>query len=244
MKVKIGTFKRWFGPYQLAEALCFWVKDTPDEFGLPRKPDWVHQFGELLAHGSIAPDTKVGERSKWREERRSTWISKLLSWIDNTRPERVIKVRIDPWDTWGADHTMSYIILPLLQALRKDKSGAPWVDDEDVTEELRSTSAPELSEEDKSMGGVDDNHFKRWDYVLDEMIFAFNTKTGDDEDWEDQFSSGEHDVEWIKQEDGNFRMTNGEGHTYKVDWDARKAYQERITNGFKLFGKYYEGLWS
>lgn len=36
----------------------------------------------------------------------------------------------------------------------------------------------------------------------------------------------------------------GEGHTYEVDWDARKAYQARITNGFRLFGKYYEGLWN
>ena len=244
MKVKIGTFKYFFGPYQLADALCFWVKKTPDEYGLMRHPEWVHSFGELLAHGNIAPDTEVGEPSKWRDKRKHTWLYKFLSWVDDKKPERTIKVKIDRWDTWGADHTMSYIILPLLKELQKDKRGAPWVDDEDVPEELRSTSAPELSKEDTAQGGVDDNHFKRWDHALDEMIFAFNTKTGDDEDWEDQFASGEHDTNFIKQEDGNYRMTHGEGHTYEVDWDARKAYQARITNGFRLFGKYYEGLWT
>jgi hypothetical protein len=27
------------------------------------------------------------------------------------------------------------------------------------------------------------------------------------------------------------------------DWDYDMAYQARISNGFRLFGKYYEGLW-
>ena len=27
------------------------------------------------------------------------------------------------------------------------------------------------------------------------------------------------------------------------DWELAKDYQDRMTNGFRLFGKYYEGLW-
>jgi hypothetical protein len=38
-------------------------------------------------------------------------------------------------------------------------------------------------------------------------------------------------------------MVEGPNHTQKVDWDGMKAEQTRITNGFRLFGKYYEGLW-
>ena len=35
MKVKIGPYKNWFGPYQLAELLCFWAKETVvDEYGM------------------------------------------------------------------------------------------------------------------------------------------------------------------------------------------------------------------
>jgi hypothetical protein len=38
-------------------------------------------------------------------------------------------------------------------------------------------------------------------------------------------------------------MVEGPNHTQVVDWDGMKAQQARITNGFRLFGKYYEGLW-
>jgi hypothetical protein len=37
-------------------------------------------------------------------------------------------------------------------------------------------------------------------------------------------------------------MSKGESKL-KVDWDGLKAHQERKTNGYRLFGKYYEGLW-
>jgi hypothetical protein len=238
MKVYIGPYKSWIGPYQLAEKLCFWVKDEIDEHGFSDKPNWVHNFGEWLAHGSVAPAPKVGESSKLGDPRPVTRLYKILSWLDSKK-ERKISVRLDPWDTWSMDHTLSYIILPMLQQIKDDTMGAPFVNDEDVPEELKSTSAsPKENEWD-----TDDNHFKRWDYVLDEMIFAFNTKTGTDQDWEDRFHAGEHDVEWIKQEDGNFLMTRGPDDTSRFDAEGQKAYQARISNGFRLFGKYYESLW-
>jgi len=46
MKVYIGPYKNWFGPYQLAEKLCFWVKPVTDKYGIKSKPDWVHNFGD------------------------------------------------------------------------------------------------------------------------------------------------------------------------------------------------------
>jgi len=49
MKVVIGKYHTWIGPYQIAEALCFWAKPVKDEIGMPRKPDWVHLFGNWLA---------------------------------------------------------------------------------------------------------------------------------------------------------------------------------------------------
>jgi len=74
------------------------------------------------------------------------------------------------------------------------------------------------------------------------MIFAFETKV-DDGRWEDQFETGEYDLQWKKLEDGNSEMVKGPNHTAVTDWDGRKAYQDRISNGFRLFGKYYENLW-
>ncbi len=48
MKVVIGPYTTWIGPYQIAEKLCFWAKPVPDEIGMKRKPDWVHDFGTWL----------------------------------------------------------------------------------------------------------------------------------------------------------------------------------------------------
>ena len=34
MRVKIGNYTNWFGPYQLAEKLCFWAKPVEGEYGI------------------------------------------------------------------------------------------------------------------------------------------------------------------------------------------------------------------
>jgi len=243
MRVKIGPYKSWFGPYQLAEKIMFWVPKEKDEYGFPHTADRVHDFGEWLAHGSVEPEPKVGEVRGWGDDRPETWIYKLLKWIDSKK-KRKIEVHIDRWDTWNMETTLGYIIRPMLKQLNQNKHGAPWVDDEDVPEELRSTSAPALTEEEKNVGATDDNHFKRWDWVMNEMIFAFESLPGgSDEDWEFKFTTGEYDYQSVKQEDGNYLMVHGPKHTAETDWDARKEYGERIKNGFRLFGKYYQNLW-
>ena len=237
MKVKIGKYVDWIGPYQLAELLCFWAKKEKDEYGIPRKPDWVHNFGEWLAHGSIEPEPEVGDIHKWGD-RPYTWLYKFLSWI-HSKQERTIKVHIDPWDTWSMDNTLAYIVLPMLKQLKERKHGAPFVDPKDCPPELKPAKQ---TKKQRDNGETDSTHFERWDWVLDEMIFAFETKV-DDGRWEDQFETGESDLQWKKLEDGNYQMVEGPEHTKVYDWEGRKKYQERISNGFRLFGKYYENLW-
>jgi len=156
---------------------------------------------------------------------------------------RIEYVKIDRHDTWSMDHTLANIILPMLKQLRDNKHGAPNVDDEDVPEELKSTSAPSKENE----WDIDDNHFKRWDWVLDEMIFAFEHKN--DDTWQEAFTSGVIDnksvaCEW--DENGKakmFKMVDGPNHTYKCDYEGMKVVEDRIQNGFRLFGKYYQNLW-
>lgn len=158
----------------------------------------------------------------------------VLQWIYNhtvnlylDKKQRKIKVKIHKYDTWSMDHTLGYIVLPMLIQLKATKHGGPFVDDEDVPEELRSTSAPPKENE----WDVDDHHFARWDWVLDEMIWSFEQKNKDD--WE-----GEYYGEWID----NPNETLG-GHFENSDYEGMKKHQERMTNGFRLFGKYYEALW-
>ena len=234
MKVKIGPYKNWFGPYQLAEVLCFWAKKEKDEYGFPRKPDWVHNFGEWIAHGKVLPEPKVGEIHSWDEDRHNTLLYKLLLWIDSFK-RRKIQVRIDRYDTWSMDHTLAYIIVPMLEQLKETKHGAPFVDDKDVPKELKSTSAPPKENE----WDTDENHFKRWDYVLDEMIWSFKQKVTDH--WESQYYTDTGETKMVKEEDGNYRMVES---GIDIDRKGLEAHQKRMSNGFRLFGKYYENLWN
>ena len=236
MKIKIGPYTNYFGPYQLAEKLMFWVPEEKDEYGFPHTAERVHKFGEWLAHGSIEPEAQVGEVHKWGD-RPHTWLYKFLSWI-HSKKERTVKVHIDRWDTWSMDHTLAYIVLPMLRQLKETKHGAPFVDPKDVPKELQPKKQ---TKKQKDNGETDSTHFERWDWVLDEMIFAFDSKVN--EGWEDQFETGESDLQWKKLEGGMTEMVLGPNDTKVYDWEGRKKYEERISNGFRLFGKYYSLLW-
>ena len=237
MKIFIGPYKNWFGPYQLSEKILFWMDKDKDER--------VHKFGEWLAHGSIQPepDFHTGMDILSRKDRPNTLLYRFLLWIESKR-KRKVKIRVDRYDTWGMDSTLSMIILPMLKQLHETKHGAPYVDDEDVPTHLRSTAAePRENEWD-----TDGNHFLRWDWIMEELIWTFE-QLQPDCDWEDQYRSGEYDLrsvpcEW--DENGKptlYEMKDGPNHTAKIDYDGMKAHQDRINNGLKLFGKYYQGLW-
>lgn len=198
MKVYLGPYRNWIGPYQLADMVFFWVDRRgifPDDD--PRHNRWDYKacdsFGDWLA---------------------TTWVAKLLIWI-NSKRDRKVKIRIDYYDIWSMDHTLSLIIHPMLLMMKERKHGSPFVDDEDVPEHLRSTAAPPLTEEQKNYGESDDLFHDRWAWVLDEMIFAHHSQLND---WEDEY----HD---------------------RQDYDAMQVVEKRIQNGYRLFGKYYRNLW-
>jgi len=154
------------------------------------------------------------ERYLERTEDMIQSIYNVFNWIWFDRRTQKVKVRIDPWDTWSMDHTLAPIILPMLVQLKAEKHGAPFVDNEDVPKELRATK--KQIEAYGKKGEVDPKHFDRWDWVLDEMIYAFDCKANKDDVYM------RFDIE---------------------DRDNMKQEQERISNGFRLFGKYYENLW-
>ncbi len=237
MKVNIGKYESWFGPYQLAEFLCFWARTQKDEHGFPSKPHWVHSFGEWLAHGYVEPSLKVGEIRSWNNDRPKTLLYRFLLWVHKFK-KRKVKIRIDRWDVWCMQHTLALLILPMLLEIRQQKQGAPHVSDDDVPEHLRSTSArPKENDWD-----VDDNHFARWDWVLDEMVWTFEQIL--DDNAEDQFYSGQSDYQTKQLEDGTCQMLQGPNHTHVHDAKKHQQWSDRKQNGLRLFGKYYESLWT
>ena len=222
MKIYRSNYRNhWVSPYSILKVVCFWEKDEHVFYNIEDVPG--HKYDKWV--NFLTP-----------------FCSALQKFLDFVHPE-IKYVKIDRWDTWSMDHTLADIILPMLKQLKQTKHGSPFVEDEDVPDELKSTSAPpKVNEYD-----VDENHFKRWDWVLDEMIFAFECKV--DDSWQDKFRSGEHDIksvacEW--DENGKpkmYKMERGPNDTYKCDYDGIELVQKRITNGYRLFGKYYEGLW-
>jgi len=200
MKVDIGPYKNWMGPYQVA-----------------RKFEWL--IGEDRAD-------RLGD---WLAD---SCVNTFCIWLDGKK-KRKIKVHIDGYDTWSADHTLALIIHPLLIKMKEDKPGVPHVDDEDVPENIRSTAAKAKLDEYE----IDEFHDARWDWVLDEMIWTFEQYTN--EDRYDQFDSGKAD---FLIEDG--QLKTGPNHTHKTNVLAKSAYDMRLKNGRMLFAKYYESLWS
>jgi hypothetical protein len=138
-------------------------------------------------------------------------------------------VFIDEWDSWNADHTIALIAAPLLQQLKKTKHGSGMVDDEDVPEELRSTSAPPKKHE----WDTDDNVHLRWEWVLDEMIWALTEHaegTGDSKFYDHSEVDDNADI--------MVQMAQ-----IKCDHEGLDAYNKRKQRGFVLFGKYFQNLW-
>lgn len=201
MKVYINKYRyHWLSPYTILEKVFFWKKEI--DYDDPLIEKWNNRLTPFCE-----------------------WLRKFL---DKVHP-KINYVKIDYWDTWSMDHTLSYIIVPMLKQLKATKHGAPYVDDEDVPERLRSTNAkPKENDWD-----TDEFHFDRFDWVLDEMIWAFEQKTIDNDD--------EAFFDWSEVERGE--PLNEQIGKVKIDRDGLDAHSARKTNGYRLFGKYYEGLW-
>lgn len=119
-----------------------------------------------------------------------------------SKKNRKIKVHIDDYDTWNLDHTLALIIAPAILKFKENLMSMGSVDDEDVPDEIRNS---------------DDYSSKKWDWVLNEIYWAFNQYSYD---WEEQFFNG-----------------------LNYDSEGYKNHIIRMNNGFRLFGKYYRSLW-
>jgi len=206
MKVKIGDYTPWYTTTGL-ERKYFKLRFNRQDFEVEESE--YNRF-----------DRVVFRFFEFVQDILNATINKILQ-----KRERKVKIHLDPWDTWNADNTLAIIIAPVLKQLKETKHGAPSVDDEDVPEYLRSNVAPPTEDH------VDGNYFLRWDWVMDEMIFAFE-KTAED-NWESEFYSGEV----------TFGESSDVKDTFQVDLKGIKEVRDRIDNGTRLFGKYYSGLW-
>ena len=219
MKIYKSNYRNhWISPYTILEKVCFWEKDNDVFYEDGGKYEKLTNF--------LTP------------------VSKTIQWVWDLIHPQINYVKIDRYDTWSMDDTLADIILPMLKQLKKTNQGAPYVDDEDVPYELKSINDSPYIEKYE----IDEpRHLARWEYVMNQMIFAFECKV--DDSWEDLFRSGKHDVKhepsaW--DENGKvtmFKMVKGPNDTYVCDYKSMREYEKRIQNGFRLFGRYYQNLW-
>lgn len=184
MRVYIGPYINYIGPYQIANLL--------KHIGV--KEEVRDKVGDFLAN-----KTPIG---KWCE-------------FVYSKRSRKVNIKLDRYDHWNADSTLALVILPVLKQLKASQIGAGMVDDEDVPEELRRKDSQEDYDSECCWQ-------QRWDFVLNEMIWAFE-QVGTD--WESQYYTF-----------NDMTITN-------YDEDGIKSHQERMKNGLRLFGKYYLNLW-
>ena len=83
----------------------------------------------------------------------------------------------------------------------------------------------------------------RYEWVLNEIIWAFEQLN--DDNWEDQYWKTKPEIDFDE-------YPEDEGKTSKplrwkvegvCDWVGRQKHQDRIDNGLRLFGKYFQTLW-
>lgn len=142
-------------------------------------------------------DKKYGPEHKWAYDlqltkgedffhRFSNWWQRVL----NATINRLIDalhfkyIKVDKYDTHDAEVTLAYVILPVLIKFRKELFSCPFVDNEDVPEELRTEDSFSMD---------------KWKYVLDEMIWAFDHIANfEKEDEETCDSTGKYDKQKAK----------------------------------------------
>ena len=148
--------------------------------------------------------------------------------------ERKVSIRIDKYDTWSMDHTLALIILPMLKQLKETKHGSPG----SMLGFQQTSNNAQVCFDFYAEGDelANEAGHKQWDEIMSEMIWTFEQIANDN--WEDQY--------WLVQPEIDF---NAEGHELKwitrgeCDWKGMELHQERIKNGLKLFGQYFESLW-
>ena len=135
---------------------------------------------------------------------------------ENGDYKRKVEVEIHEYDVWSADFTLALIIAPVLRKLQEVKHGSGHVDDDDVPDDLKASAAPPPAQE----GWADDNWQGRWEWVLNEMAFAF-----------EEIARGNA----LEELDDK-----GEFVAYRHEDDPLL---QRVKNGLRLFAKYYFSLW-
>ena len=162
-----------------------------------------------------------------------------------------INVQIDKFDTWSFDHTLANIIYPALLQLKATKQGVP-------SEVVNDVGGEDWSPQ-ESFDFYKESHneaweiaSKRWDEILDKMIWSFQQLTIDD--YSSKYHHGDIEYDFVKSDkqflnpitgkmESTYQMVDKNPDEHYFDAEGLQLHEERIQEGLELFGKFYRSLW-
>lgn len=165
--------------------------------------------------------------------------------------QKKVDVEIHGYDTWSLDHTLAHIIYPALIQLKATKHGVPSELVDDVGgEDWSSQESFDFYKE--SHDEAFDIACKRWDEILDKMIWSFEQVLKDE--YDQLYHHGNPEYDWIESDktypnpisgkvEPTYQMVDKNPNEHWYDHEGHRLHEERIREGFALFGKYYQNLW-
>lgn len=166
--------------------------------------------------------------------------------------ERKISIKIDNYDTWSFDHTLAHIIYPALLQMKGQKQGVPAdlidnIGGENYSDQMSFDFYSETYNESFEVA------CKRWDEILDKMIWSFEQVMKDD--YDSLYHHGKADYDWVETDrlypnpvtgklEKTFQMVDKDPDSHWYDVEGHQLHEDRIQEGFELFGKYFRSLWT
>lgn len=164
---------------------------------------------------------------------------------------RKVSITIDNHDTWNLDHSLALIIYPALLQLKANKHGIPSeivdnVGGEDWVAQDSFDFYKETHQESWEIAA------KRWDEILDKMIWSFKQLCMDD--YGDLYHHGKTDWDFVEADkqypnpvtgvmEPTYQLVDKNPDEHWFDNEGHQLHEDRIQEGLTLFGKYYRSLW-
>lgn len=222
MKIKIPNYVNWFGPYHLfepAEKLLIKLGAHEDD-----AYDIVHAIVKHI------PEKPFRVFHDFR---------KNLPWNKHV-------IEIDKWDTWSMDGTLAPIIIPMLKQLKETKHGVPYDFAHVGGESWDSQLSFDWYEADVDKL-FDEHAERRWNEVMDKMIWSFEeiAKSSESEGFSEDYwepMTEEEIIATMEKHNSVYKDILAKP-SYKINREKLDAYNERMQEGLELFGKYFRNLW-
>ena len=191
MKVYLGKYVYPITTYDIASKIIFW-----DNNEYRKKLNAILKFG--LSYNQNSKKLSI--------------LSKFLDKY-NSYQKRKVFIKIDDYDVYNLDYTLSLIIEPSLKKLLDDEWLSFKADNEDLPKELQISDDEyklisfTYLENDPRLSEIYNRLEQQPKYIINKMIYAFNI------------------------------LNSTESDKIKED------YKKEIDEGLRLFGKYFRNLW-